>query len=199
MKNVPLQAFLLLLALAAADSWAGEPQILPDYLKSGSSATTREATPEPRQRLMVDFKTRLEAAIESRDLAVIQALYQTNGIAAEDLKVEMARWPSLLRGEAKGEVGLFFKELSTLPSPARAIHTERARRLTKHEVTHLVLVRLPAGYQLTLPLVVIEGRLLIVPSDAIKADVGNQNGATNGSQQLRSGTNSTSSAAGSRR
>jgi hypothetical protein len=165
MKNVTLQASFLLLALAAVDSWAGEPQILPDYLKSGSSATTREATPGPRQRLMVDFQKRLEAAIESRDLVVIQALYQTNGIAAEDLKVDMARWPSLLRGEAKAGVALFFKDLSTLPPQAREIHTERARRLTKHEVTHLVFVRLPAGCQLTLPLVLVEGRLLIVPSD----------------------------------
>jgi|ERR1035437_2028148 hypothetical protein len=199
MKNVALQVFVLLLALAAADSRAGEPQILPDYLKSGNSATTREATPEPRQRPMVDFQKRLEAAIESRDLVVIQALYQTNGIAAEDLKVEMARWPALLRGEAKGGVALWFKELSTLPPQAREIHTERARRLTKYEVTHLVLVRLPAGYQLTLPLVLVEGRLLIVPSDERKAGVGIEpNGATNGSQPFRSETNSTSSAAGSR-
>ena len=107
---------------------------------------------------MVDFQTRLKSAIESRGLAVIQALYQTNGITAEDLKVEMARWPSLLRGEAKAGVALFFKELSTLPPQAREIHTERARRLTKHEVTHLVLVRLPAGYQLTPPLVLVEGQ-----------------------------------------
>ena len=195
MRNVALQAFLLLLALAAADSWAGEPQMLPDYPKSGSSVTTREATPEPGQRLMVDFQKRLEAAIESRDLVVIRALYQTNGIAAEDLKVEMARWPSLLRGEAKVGIALWFKELSTLPPQARVIHTQRARSLTKYEVTHLVFVRLPAGYQLTLPLVLVEGRLLIVPSDAIKAEVGNQNSGTNGSQPLRSGTNSTSPAA----
>jgi hypothetical protein len=198
MKNVALQAFLLLLAVAVAESWAGEPQILPDYLKGGSSATIREATPEPRQRPMVDFQKRLEAAIQSRDLVVIQALYQTNGIAAEDLKVEMARWPSLLRGEAKAGVALWFKELSTLPPQARVIHTERARSLTKYEVTHLVFVGLPAGYQVTFPLVLVGDRLLIVPSD--KAAVGIEpSGPAKRSQPIRSETNRTSSAAGSAR
>jgi hypothetical protein len=196
MKNAALQAFLLLIALAAADSCAGEPQILPDYLKSGSSATTREATPEARQRPMIDFQKRLEAAIESRDLVVIQALYQTNGIAAEDLKVEMARWPSLLDGEAKAGVALFFKELSTLPPRARVIHTERAHSLTKYEVTHLVFVRLPAGYTLTFPLVLVGDWLLIVPSEK---RLGKGIGGTSGSQPFRSGTNQTPLAAGSRR
>jgi hypothetical protein len=170
MKNAALQIFPLLIAFATTDSCVGEPQILPDYLKSASTATTREAPPEQFQRLLVDFQKRLEAAIESRDLVVIQALYQTNGIAAEDLKVEMARWPSLLRGEAKAGVALWFKELSTLPPQARVIHTERARSLTKYEVTHLVFVGLPAGYQVTFPLVLVGDRLLIVPSD--KAAVG---------------------------
>jgi len=196
MKNAALQAFLLLIALATADSCAGEPQILPDYLKSGNTATTREAPPEPFQRLRVDFQKRLEAAIGSRDLAVIQTLYQTNGIAAEDLKVEMARWPSLLDGEAKAGVALFFKELSTLPPRARVLHTERAHSLTKYEVTHLVFVRLPAGYTLTFPLILVGDRLLIVPSEKILNKV---IGGTNGSQPFRSETNSMSSVAGSRR
>ena len=196
MKKGAPQTLLLLLALATADSWAGDLQTLPDYLKSGSSTTIREATPEPRQRPMVYFQKRLEAAIESRDLVVIQALYQTNGIAAEDLKVEMARWPSLLRGEAKAGVALWFKDLSTLPPQARVIHTERARGLTKHEVTHLAFVGLPAGYQVTFPLVLVGDRLLIVPSEKILNKV---IGGTNGSQPFRSETNSMSSVAGSRR
>ena len=145
---------------------------------------------------MVYFQKRLEAAIESRDLVVIQALYQTNGIAAEDLKVEMARWPSLLDGEAKAGVALFFKELSALPPRARVIHTERAHSLTKYEVTHLVFVRLPAGYTLTFPLILVGDRLLIVPSEKILNKV---IGGTNGSQPFRSETNSMSSVAGSRR
>jgi hypothetical protein len=198
MKNVPLQAILLLLALAAAHSWAGDPQILPDFLKSGSAATAREV-PEPFLHRMIDFQKRLEAAIETRDLVVIQALYQTNGIAAEDLKLEMARWPTLLSGEAKGGVALFFKELSTLPPQARVAHTEQAQRLTKYEVTHLVLVRLPAGYTLTFPLVLLGDRLLIVPSEKILSKGIEPNGAANRSQPIRSGTNSTSSAAASRR
>ena len=198
MRNVIIQAFLLLLAVAIAESWAGEPQVLPDFLKGGSSSTMREETPEPRQRLMVDFQKRLEAAIGSRDLVVIQALYQTNGIAAEDLKVEMARWPSLLRGEAKAGVALWFKELSTLPPQARVIHTGRARSLTKYEVTHLVIVRLPTGDQVTFPLVLVGDRLLIVPSD--KAAVGIEpSGAAKRSQPIRSETHQTPSAAGSAR
>ena len=77
----------------------------------------------------------------------------------------MARWPELLAGDAKARVGLYFKELSTLPPQAREFHTERARRLTNHEVTHVVLVHLPAGYQLTLPLVLVGDKLLVVPSE----------------------------------
>jgi hypothetical protein len=196
MKDAALQAFLLLIALAAADSCAGEPQILPDYLKSGNNATMREVPPEPFQRLIVDFQKRLEAAIESRDLDVIQALYQTNGIAAEDLKVEMARWPSLLDGEAKAGVALFFKELSALPPRARVIHTERAHSLTKYEVTHLVFVRLPAGYTLTFPLVLVGDRLLIVPSEEI---LNKGIGGTNGSLPFRPEPNQPPAAAGSAR
>ena len=196
MKDAALQAFLLLIALAAADSCAGEPQILPDYLKSGNNATMREVPPEPFQRLIVDFQKRLEAAIESRDLDVIQALYQTNGIAAEDLKVEMARWPSLLDGEAKAGVALFFKELSALPPRARVMHTERAHSLTKYEVTHLVFVRLPAGYTLTFPLVLVGDRLLIVPSEEI---LNKGIGGTNGSLPFRPEPNQPPAAAGSAR
>ncbi len=196
MKKVALQVFLLLIALATADSCVGEPQILPDYFKSAGAAATREAPHEPFHRLMVDFQKRLEAAIESRDLVVIQALYQTNGIAAEDLRVEMARWPSLLRGEARAGVALWFKELSTLPPQARVIHTERAHSLTQYEVTHLVIVRLPTGYQVTFPLVLVGDRLLMLPSDKAVVVI-EPSGAANGSQSIRSETNRTSSAAGS--
>jgi hypothetical protein len=152
-----LPSALLLLALAAARSWAAEPPIRPG---------------ETPQSLMVNFKKRLETAIASRDLAAIQAFYQTNGIAAEDLEREMARWPFLLCRGTNARVNLFFKDLDTLPPQARAAHTEQAHRLTKYEVTHLVFVGLPAGYQLTLPLVLVDGRLLIVPSDKLNAGAG---------------------------
>ncbi|MCX6929447.1 MAG: hypothetical protein NT154_40470 [Verrucomicrobia bacterium] len=80
MKNATLQAMLLLLALAASHSRAGDPQTLPDYLKSGSARAVAGETPEPLRHRLVDFRKRLEAAVESRDLLLIQALYQTNGM-----------------------------------------------------------------------------------------------------------------------
>src|ERR1043166_817665 len=180
MKYVTLRVFSLVLALTSVPSWAGAQSLLPG--------------------LYGEFSSRLEAAVEHRDLAAIQALYQTNGVAAQELKLEMARWPDLLAGDAKGREGLYFKELSTLPPQAREAHTERARRLTKHEVTHLVLVRLPAGYQLTLPLVLVGDKLQVVPSERRNtASSIEPNGAANGSQPIRSETNQTPPAAGSRR
>ena len=180
MKYGTLQVFSLLLALTSVPSWAGTQSLLPDPYG--------------------EFSSRLEAAVEHRDLAAIQALYQTNGVAAQELKLEMARWPELLAGDAKASVWLYFKELSTLPPQAREVHTERARRLTKHEVTHLALVRLPAGYQLTLPLVLVGDKLLVVPSEKRNtASNIESNGPANGSQPIRSETNPTPPAAGSRR
>lgn len=145
------------------------------------------------------FITQLEAAAAHRDLGAIEALYRTNGVTAQELKIEMARWPDLLAGEAKERMGAYFKELSTLPPEAREAHTGRAQRLTRHEVTHLASIRLPSGYQLTLPLVLADGSLLIVPSEKKNmASSVEQIGPANGRQAIPSGTNQPSPAAGPR-
>jgi len=170
----------LLFALATAPSWACAQSLSPDHYR--------------------EFISRLEAAVEHRDLAAIQALYQTNGVAAQELKLEMARWPELLAGDGKADVSLYFKELNTLPPQAREVHIERARRLTKHEVSHLAFVHLPAAHKLTLPLVLVGDKLFVVPSEKRNtASSIKPNGPTNGSQPIRSETNRTSSAAGPRR
>jgi hypothetical protein len=43
-----------------------------------------------------DFASRLEAAINAKDLSAVMALYRTNGVPAADLAVETARWQRLL-------------------------------------------------------------------------------------------------------
>jgi hypothetical protein len=202
MKNVALQVFPLLLVVAGAPSWAGELQFLPDFLEGGSVAAKKEtAVPlPPHSNLFSDFISRLEAAIESRDVVSIQALYETRGVAPEKMKIELSRWRKLLHEEARTRVSLYGKELSTLPPKAREVWGERAHHLTKHEVTHMALVKFGTGVGLMLPLVVVDDRLLIVPSDNV--EVGSDIepiGPANGSQPVRSETNATSSAAGSRR
>ena len=168
------------LLLASASSWVGAQSPTPDHYRA--------------------FFTHFEAAVASRDLGAIEALYQTNSVTAQELKLEMARWPDLLAGEAKERMAWFFKELSTLPPQAREAHTGRAHRLTKHEVTHLASLQLPSGFRLTLPLVLADGRLLIVPSEKRNATPRiEQIGPANERQPDRSGTNQTSSAAGPRR
>ena len=103
-------------------------------------------------------------------------------MAAGELKVELARWQQIFADDAPTRVALWFKELSTLPPQARELWTMQARQLTEREVTHLVSVSRASENKLqqvlVLPLVAVEDRLLIVPSDK---------------------TNRESSAAGSRR
>ena len=180
MKYIRLCFLSLLLALASLPTWAVDQSTFPDHYRA--------------------FISHIEVAVGHRDLAAIQALYQTNGVAAQELKSEMARWPDLLAGDAKQPVAMYFKELGTLPPQAREAHTGRARRLTTHQVTHLVSVRLPAGYQVTLPLVLVGDRLLIVPSDMRNAPSSiEQSRPANGILPNRPEANRTPPAAGPRR
>jgi len=172
MKNAALRALLLLLAFASAPSWAGEIQLLPDFLTSVSVSTEQETSVPLARRsdLFGDFRSHLEAAIESRDLVAIQAVYQTNGVAAEELNLELSRWRQMLGEDANVRMTLYYKELSTLPPQAHKFWEEQAHHLTKHEVTHLVFVQRGTGVRLMLPLVVVGDRLLIVPSNKRKTE-----------------------------
>jgi hypothetical protein len=194
MKNVVLPIFLLLLAFSSATLWAGEPPLLPDLAADSGLVTEQETSAPlpPHSDLYSDFTGRLEAAIENRNLVAIQALYQTNGVGAGEFKIELARWQRVLDKSAKPGVSTYFKELGTLPPQAHKIWEEQARRLTKHEVTHLVFVRSGTGVGLVLPLVVVGDELLIVPSEKRNTE---SCCPANGSQPIRSETNRTPGAA----
>ena len=192
MKNSTLSIFFLLLALANEPSLAQSPTLFQDSLDVGGGVI--------RSNLFREFGSRLQAAVEGRDFVAIQRLYQTNGIAEETLKFELGRWKQLLDKNTNWTPGLSFKELATLPLQARQAWTEYAHHLTDREVTHLCFLILGSVVQLGLPLIVVDGRFLIVPSEKRKMTPRiEQGGAANGSQPIRSETNQTSSAAGSRR
>ena len=144
-----------------------------------------------------DFGTRLETAVESRELASVAALYQTNGVAAVELKSELARWRQLVAEGAKPR-GPFFKSLSHLPPESHEYWEAQAHRLTRHPVTDFAIVQFQGGYQMTLPLFLVGNTLLIVPSEKINKGI-EPGGAADGSQPFRPQTNTTPPAAGSRR
>jgi hypothetical protein len=194
MKYSALGMFSLLLALASEPSLAQTQPLFPDSLDVGGGVIC--------SNLFQEFESRLRAAVEGRDLVAIQRLYQTNGVAEETLKFELGRWKQLLDENTNVRPGLWFKELATLPPKARLHWTEYAHRLTDREVTHLCFLAFSPGnvVQLGLPLVVVDDRFLIVPSEKRSmASRIEQDGAANGSQPIRPETNRTSVAAGSRR
>ena len=152
-----------------ADSLAEEPGFHFDFALAEPNSSSETPVPlAPKSDPFADFFRSLNAAIESRDLGAIMALYETNGVTTEALKVELARWRDTLPGDIKQRLTLFGKDLKTLPSEgARNFWGERARSLTKREVTHLVFVQFGTEIRLTLPLILVNDRLLIVPSDAL--------------------------------
>ena len=169
MKNIPLQVSLFLIVFVCAHSLAEEPGFHLDFaLIDGPNSASETPVPlAPKSDHFADFFRSLNAAIESRDLGAIMALYETNGVTTEASKVELARWRDTLPEDTKQRVTLFGKDLKALPSEgARNFWGERARRLTKREVTHLVFVQIGTEIRLTLPLILVNDRLLIVPSDA---------------------------------
>jgi len=195
MKYSALGMFFLLLALASEQPSLAQTQpLFPDSLDVGGGVI--------RSNLFQELESRLRAAVEGRDLVAIQRLYQTNGVAEETLQFELARWEQLLDENTNVTPGLWFKELATLPPKARQYWTEYANRLTDREVTHLCFLAFSPRnvVQLGLPLVVVDDRFLIVPSEKRNiASLIEQDGAANGSQPVRSETNRTSSAVGTRR
>ncbi|MCX6927638.1 MAG: hypothetical protein NT154_31180 [Verrucomicrobia bacterium] len=141
-------------------------------LASAFSQTNRLPDPAVDSPYRV-FLGSLKAATEGRDFVALRALYQTNGISAEELDVELAHWRSLLDEKGKDwlpieERGCIFRELSK----ANKMWSEMAEQSTTHKATYLVEVfsRTPyaTGHWLFLPLVKVDGRFLIVPSDKKK-------------------------------
>jgi hypothetical protein len=202
MKNVTLHAFLLLVAFAGAPSRAGELQLLPDFLEGGGLVTEpKTAAPLALHlNLFGDFRSRLESAIDSGNPLTIQALYRTNGVVAEEMKLELARWRRTLGKDAQARASLYYKELSTLPLQAYEFWSAQAHRLTTHKVTHLAFVQFGTDVRLMIPLVVVEDRLLIVPSDKIKSELRIEpGGPAKGKRSICSEPNRTPSEAGTRR
>ncbi|HEV2437368.1 MAG TPA: hypothetical protein VG077_15360 [Verrucomicrobiae bacterium] len=167
MKIITLCLSLLLFGFAALLSRAGQIELAP-----GLGDDNREAA-EPRTPVppasgpnaMTDFARRVKVAVERRDLTGIWDLYQTNAAATDDLKRELNRWQPVLALAAGSRISVYFKELGTLPPTARQVWGDYARRLTTHKVTHLAFLLNGAQAVLVLPLVEVDGRLLIVPSD----------------------------------
>jgi hypothetical protein len=207
MRTLALQTILRLLVFACASSWGDEFALLYDPLTDTTSAVSKETAVEtagplaPRSKVFSDFRARLQEAVSSGDVVAIQSLYQTNGVAAESLKIELTQWDSMLRNTANPRVGLYFKELSRLPPKAREVWTKIAEGLTKREVTHLVGVSVtPGTVQRILPLILIEDSLWIVPSDTQSAQRSIEpGGRANGSQPIPSSRDGTQDPAGSRR
>ena len=141
---------------------------------------------------IIEFRDRLTTAVYHQDLAAIQDLYETNGIDSDVLKFEFARWKQLLELHSKDSMGLWMKELDRLPPQARQNWTRVARQLTEREVTHLVFLNFSGRglFELSLPLVVVKGKLMIVPSEKRRnGPVYKPIGHPNGSRPVSARTN----------
>ena len=175
MKTTTLSLSLLLFGVAAGPSRAGQIQFAPG-LDVENGVATEQRTPVPLAsgpNAFTDFESRVKAVIERRDLAGAGELYQTNTVTAADMKRELARWQPLFAPGAGSNVAMYFKELGTLPSPAaRRVWGDYARRLTTHRVTHLVALSNGTAARLVFPLVEVDGRLWIVPSDKVRPGPG---------------------------
>jgi hypothetical protein len=191
MKHFTSAVSVLAIALATGGSWA---QGLDSWLNlsTGGGPSFEEETPVPlaprlNMRILRDFCSRVEAAIETGDLAQIGALYQTNGIAVEELRLELARWRPVLGQQDKVKVSLYLKDLNTLSLTANQMWGESARSLTTHKATHLAFLQCGGAVRFMLPLVLVEGRLLVVPSDKLKSrEAIEPRGPVDGSQPFRS-------------
>ena len=201
MKTLILFFSLLLFGSAGGLSRAGQIEFAPGFGEDNAAAT-EPRTPVPLAsgpNAFTDFVTRVKAALERRDLARIGELYQTNAVTLDDMKCELARWQPVV-GRADGsKASLYFKELGKLPPAARQVWGGFAGRLTSHQVTHLGFLNNGGGVKLMLPLIEVDGRLWIVPSDKVPPGSRIQpGGAVNGNQPARAETNGISGTAGSR-
>lgn len=159
MKYFRVSAILLWLAFASGASRAAEPPSPPSRLGGGTGVAV--------SNLLADFASRLNAAIESRNLVAIQALYQTNGVSVEELTIERDRWHRLFAENTGARLNSYFKELDKLPPQARVLWTTRAHQMTTRQVSHLAAIYAVNQVRvlLELPLAVCDDRLWIVPSD----------------------------------
>jgi hypothetical protein len=178
-------------------------RILLTFLALGSiAASAQELTAfwpiqEPALSQLGDFKSRLQAAIESGEAVNIKALYQTNGATGEELNSELVRWQPMVAQHGE-TISFYFKELSKLPQESQAFWSTEARRLTEHPVTHFALVRCGTA-QLTVPLILADNKLLIVPSEKVIEKGSQPDGAANRNPPVRPETNRPSAAVGSGR
>lgn len=145
-----------------------------------------------------DFENHLKAAIEKQDLAAIQSLYWTNGLSAEELNAEFARWRLALDEDAENRASirmLIFRDFTK----SNKMWEELAGKLTTHRATHLAQFWCRTRRLETwayLPLVAVGDRMLIVPSDHNQAALGTSQpiGPVIRSPQIRSEGNPTSGA-----
>lgn len=160
MKSFTLRTVFLLFALACAPAGTSANQLLPEFDDRSTNSFW--------QKVFNEFRPRLEAAIESRDLAAIQSLYLTNSATADEMEAELAHWRRLIGEKADDRVFLWFKELSTLPPKARESWTDHARHLTTRETTHLVFMSFsssPSSVRAGFPLLRVGDQLWLVISD----------------------------------
>ena len=187
MNSKPLQLTTIVLALGATFSIADEIDSILGFLMDAGLTTQEKAdlSIQSQPKLFKDFSNRIEAALESRDSTSIQRLYETTGISSEELNVELARWQEILNADSGGNAAYWVKDLGNLPPKAQRAWNAKARRLTSHDVSHLVFLKYGDARMLCLPVVANDGRLLIVPSDKLTDRSGlEQSDPTNRSQKV---------------
>lgn len=157
-----MKTFTTLLLLTGLWTWAGEmPADIP--LPTGFRQMTQK-----ERAVYDDLKTRLEAAIASREVAAVAALYQTNEVSAVEWTSELARWRPVLEKGAKPSPP-FLKILSQLPPESKKHWEAEAHRRTRQQVTAFAMVGFQNASQMTMPLVLVGDKLLIVPSEKLAA------------------------------
>jgi len=193
---------VLVLLAAWANGFSQETALSVPRVEADGNAGRAEGTFDiglPRVSLYSDLSDRLKAAVLTSDLSAIQALYQTNGVSPEQLNEELRRWRPLLEGDAQHRVcildhGCVFRDFSH----SNKMWKKLANRLTSQKATHLVQLPTTAGYW-NLPLVDVQDRFLILPSDQSK-DMGfRPEDFEAGDLPVSANTNSTSGAAGPHR
>jgi hypothetical protein len=168
-------------------------RIVLTFLALASIAASAQQPPaswpitEPTLSQFTDFKSRLQAAIDTRELASIKALYQTNNVCDEELNSDLTRWQPML-GQDAATLLLYFKDLSTLPPESLEFWSAKAHRLTQHQVTHFALVRSGTA-QLTVPLILADNKFLIVPSEKLTKNGSEPAPGPSHSQPVRPQTN----------
>lgn len=176
MKTIFLQNFFLLILFTCATAKATEPLITSDGWTEASESLEQNANAPLvlRPDMMIDFKHRLDAALEKGDLPALKALYPANAAADVNWPLELSKWSSLVDKENKGKVTLWFKEFSQLPPKAYEFWSQRARQLTQGPVSHLVFLSAHNRRVVMLPLATMKGQLLILPSDLPETETKNK-------------------------